>query len=244
MTENQPTGILLTFSAPPRLLSARDPNRGPVDVQDGDERTLVEQARGGSAAAFEELVRRCDRDLLRLACRLTGSAEAARDLYQETFLRAFRSLREFRGDCAFRTWVLRIASHHWLDRARRRVAVRTDPPPAAGPDADRPMPEPADRRGDPERELLRLEIRNRLREAIDCLAPRERLVFEMRHHQGERLTDIAVVLETTEETVRNCLYRAHRRLREILTDLAPPAKAGAAGRGLGRPPGGSTEQGI
>lgn len=211
-------------------------------MQDGDERTLVEQARGGCAAAFEELVRRCDRDLLRLACRLTRSTEEARDLYQETFLRAFRSLRAFRGDCAFRTWVLRIASHHWLDQARRRVADRTDPRPAAGPDEGREAPEAVDRRTDPERELLRLEIRKRLREAIESLAPRERLVFEMRHDQGERLTDIAVALETTEETVRNCLYRAHRRLRESLADLAPPARA--ADRGSGRHRSDSTEQRI
>lgn len=206
-------------------------------MQGDDEGVLIDRARRGDAASFEALVRRHDRSVLGLALRLTGSREEARDIYQETFLRAFQSLPKFRRDCAFRTWVLRISTNVVLDFRRRTGPA----PPGAGTRAaeaegacDRPDGHPA---GNPERALLGEEIRRRLAAALQTLTPRERLVFELRHFEGERLTDVARVLETTEETVRNCLYRAHLRLRERLGDLAP-AGSGTPGRRADGEPGG------
>src|SRR6266852_5804104 len=76
----------------------------------------------GSAAAFEELVRRYDSDVLRLALRSVRSEEEARDIYQEAFLRTFRTLGGFRGECSFRTWLYRIVTNLCLDHARRHRA--------------------------------------------------------------------------------------------------------------------------
>jgi len=74
---------------------------------------------------------------------------------------------------------------------------------------------------DPERALARHEIRRRIETALVHLAPRERLVFELRHDFGLRTRAIAERLETTDETVRNCLFRAHQELRGALGDLWP-----------------------
>jgi RNA polymerase sigma-70 factor (ECF subfamily) len=214
-----------------------------------DDGVLVDRARRGDAAAFETLVRRHDRAVLGLALRLTRSREEARDVYQETFLRAFQALPVFRQESAFRTWLLRIAANLCLDRLRRADAPPPEPV-AGGVRGDGPGDRPdTGPDGDPERAAAGAEIRRRVAAALGALAPRERLVFELRHAQGERLAEVARVLGTTEETARNCLYRAHLRLREALADLAPgrgrvAARGGgraATGRGAERAAGGGLE---
>jgi len=203
-------------------------------VPSSDESALVGEARNGSTAAFEELVRRYDRGVLRLALSIVRSEEDARDIYQEAFLKVFRSIRGFRNECGFKTWLFRIVTNLCLDHARRngarphdRLLLQADPeerrPDAAGPLADaRPG-------GDPEKALAAAELRRRIGEALLGLPARERLVFELRHDQGMRLAAVADILETTEETVRNCLYRAHQRLRQALGDLK--GASGATPRG-------------
>jgi len=203
-------------------------------VQPADESALVARARGGDGAAFEELVRRYDRSVLRLALRIVGSEESARDIYQETFLRVFRSLRDFRGECSFSTWVFRLVTNLCLDHLRKAGArpEAAIPGDAAGEDErpreafladDRPQ-------SDPERVVAGLEIRRRIDRALESLSPRERLVFELRHEEGLRMSAIAEIVETSEETVRNCLYRAHRHLRSALWDLGSEARRATARR--------------
>ena len=203
-----------------------------------DEDRLIGEAQRGSGEAFEELVRRYDAGVLRLAHRLVRSEDAARDIYQETFLKAFRSLRGFRGECSFGTWLYRIVANLCLDRARRQAGRRDAAPrPPDGERADDWTVEAArllvDRRpaSDPEKALEAADIRRRIEEALGRLPERERLVFELRHDQGMRLSAIAGILETSEETVRNCLYRAHQRLRASLADLRQAAGSPAGGAG-------------
>ena len=197
-----------------------------------DESALIGEARSGSAAAFEELVRRYDRSVLRLAFSIVRSEEDARDIYQEAFLRAFRSIPRFRNECAFKTWLFRIVTNLCLDHARRDGARPREPlRPHPGSEDDGRQGAaglPADTRpgADPERVAASAEMRRRIGEALVALPARERLVFELRHDHGMRLAAVADILETSEETVRNCLYRAHQRLREALGDLKGPAGAG------------------
>jgi RNA polymerase sigma-70 factor (ECF subfamily) len=197
-------------------------------VQPIHESRLIGEAQAGDRAAFEELVRRYDRSVLRLALRFVRSEDEARDIYQETFLRLYRTLGRYRHECSLETWILRIATNVCLDLLRRRAARPEEP---AGvleaADSGRIRLEPVDDRpwNDPERALERGEIRGRIETALGALAPRERMVFEMRHYDGMRLRQIGEVIGTTEETVKNCLFRAHRHLRAALRDL------GGAGTG-------------
>ena len=89
-----------------------------------DNLVLVRQAQRGNPAAFEELVRRCHKALLRLALRLTGSERDAQDVCQETFLSAYQNLARFRLECQFHTWIYRIATNRCLDYWRRRKSPR------------------------------------------------------------------------------------------------------------------------
>src|SRR5215468_2910709 len=101
-----------------------------------EERALVQEAQAGSRLAFEELVRRYDRDVLRLALNLMKRTEDARDVYQEAFLKVYRNLHRFRFECSFYTWLYRIVTNVCLDHLRRRQARPEDQAPEAAAHAD------------------------------------------------------------------------------------------------------------
>jgi RNA polymerase sigma-70 factor (ECF subfamily) len=190
-----------------------------------DERCLVVEAQAGSRAAFEELVRRYDRDVLRLAMNLMKRPEDARDVYQDAFLKVYRNLHRFRFECSFYTWLYRIVTNVCLDQLRRRQARPEDQAPESGSAHDEGITDFFERQKeqrptlDPERRLIGKEIQARIAVAMELLSPRERVVFEMKHYQGLKLRAIGDALGTTEETVKNSLFRATRKLRSRLGEL-------------------------
>ncbi len=192
-----------------------------------DDRALIAEAQAGNRAAFEELVRRYDREVLRLALNLMRRPEDARDVYQEAFLKVYRNIHRFRFECSFYTWLYRIVTNVCLDQLRRRQARPEDQAPELN--SDRPEEaglsdfferQKEDRPTlDPERRLMGKEIEARIAAALKRLSPRERMVFEMKHYHGLKLRAIGEVLGTTEETVKNSLFRATRKLRGQLEGL-------------------------
>jgi RNA polymerase sigma-70 factor (ECF subfamily) len=187
-----------------------------------DDRILIERSQAGDRTAFEALIHRYDRDVLRLALNILHSSEDARDVYQEAFLKIYRNIHRFRFECAFYTWIYRIVSNVCLDHMRRRRCRPEDQAPEvtfashrdegpAGDFFDRQQEVRAE--ADPERTLLGHEIGARIESAMAALSPRERMVFEMKHYQGLKLRAIGDALGTTEETVINSLFRATRKLR-------------------------------
>jgi RNA polymerase sigma-70 factor, ECF subfamily len=191
-----------------------------------DERALVAEAQTGSRTAFEELVRRYDRDVLRLALNLMKRPEDARDVYQEAFLKVYRNLHRFRFECSFYTWLYRIVTNVCLDQLRRRQARPEDQAPELSAGRyDEGITDFFERQRehrptlDPERRLVGKEIQARIAIAMERLSPRERIVFEMKHYQGLKLRAIGEALGTTEETVKNSLFRATRKLRSQLGGL-------------------------
>jgi RNA polymerase sigma-70 factor (ECF subfamily) len=198
----------------------------PNTLSSRTERTLVAEAQAGSRAAFEELVHRYDRDVLRLALNLMKRPEDARDVYQEAFLKVYRNLHRFRFECSFYTWLYRIVTNVCLDQLRRRQARPEDQAPEAGSaHHEEGIADFFERQReqrptlDPERQFLGKEIRRRLAAAMQRLSPRERIVFELKHYQGLKLRAIGEALGTTEETAKNSLFRATRKLRSQLGGL-------------------------
>lgn len=186
-----------------------------------DELVLIARAQAGDRLAFESLVRLYERDVLKLILRMVGSEEAAADLYQESFLRVYRSLARFRGQSEFSTWLHRIVVNVCLDHLR---SLQRRPEVQAPPTADgrlEPLAAAAEERPglNPERAMQSREISRRLDAALERLSPRERVVFELRHYEGLRLREIGDRLGSTEDTVKNCLFRATRKLRGELADL-------------------------
>jgi len=187
-----------------------------------DEAAWIRAAQAGDQAAFERLVRAHDRSVLRLAMNLLRSEEDAYDVYQETFLRVFRSLHLFRFDCSFQTWLYRIVSNLCVDQLRRRKVRREESAvveTAEGP-RDRTDVHPDARpHGDPERVLLSRQLGQRIGRVLQELTPRERMVFELRHYQGLRLKAIGDALGTSEEAAKTCLFRATQKMRAALGDF-------------------------
>ena len=185
-----------------------------------DDRELIVRAQYGDAAAFEELVRNYDQAVLRLALHLTGSEQDAQDIYQEAFLRAYQNLDRFRFESSFYTWIYRIVTNLCLDHLRRRqirsrqvgVTVSAD-----GEERD-PFDRLADARpgSNPEHGLRGQELRACLASALQNLTARERFVFELKHYQGLKLRTVAAMLNTSEGTVKNTLFRATQKLRATL----------------------------
>lgn len=192
-------------------------------AKNAEEHALVRKAQAGDRLAFEDLVRRYDRDVLRLALNLVRRPEDARDIYQEVFLRVYRNLHRFRFECSFYTWLYRIVTNVSLDHLRRRATHREEQAPedlTEGHTRDF-FDQQAEHRAsaNPERQFLGQELGREIEAALEKLSPRERMVFELKHYEGLRLRTIGEMLGTTEETVKNSLFRATHKLREQLSNV-------------------------
>jgi len=220
----------LAFSADPGAAALPQVVAGAVDIELAlpqlEDRLLIERAQTGDRAAFEELVHRYDRDVLRLALSILRTAEDARDVYQDVFLKVYRNLHRFRSDCSFYTWLYRIVTNVCLDHLRRRRSRPEDQAPdyaaISGEDAGEDFfgrQRDANVEHDPERLVLGQEIAEKIDGALQSLSPRERLIFEMKHYQGLKLRAIGEALGATEETVKTSLFRATRKLRTQLEGI-------------------------
>lgn len=187
-----------------------------------DEASLIRAVQRGDQDAFEQLVRAYDQSVLRLAVNLLRSQEDARDVFQEAFLRVYRSIDSFRFDCSFHTWLYRIVTNICLDYLRKRKVRKEEPAVVDTPDG------PLDRmndceeeaaHADPERNMWNRQLGRRIEGALEGLTPRERMVFELRHYQGLRLRNIGEILGTSEEAAKNCLFRATQKMRAELGDF-------------------------
>ena len=185
------------------------------------ERSLIRRAQRGDRVAFDALVRRYDQEVLRLTLRLVRSEEEAQDLYQEVFLKVYRSLGQFRLESRFSTWLYRVVTNVCFDHLRQQKS-RSEVPARAGADGELDYAQALadDRPGlNPEQALRAREISRRLEVALRQLSPRERMVFELKHCQGMKLRAIGELCGTSEEAAKNSLFRAVQKLRQDLSDL-------------------------
>jgi RNA polymerase sigma-70 factor, ECF subfamily len=209
------------------MSGARRQNPGQNDASRAQSRALemdlIREAQAGSRVAFDTLVRQYEHQVLRLALHLTGSEHDAEDIYQEAFLKAYRYIGNFRFECSFYTWIYRIVTNLCLDQLRRRKTRREDHAVVvdrAGEEIDI-LASVSDNRSfsNPARELDRKMLGAKIQTALGKLTPRERMVFELKHYQGLRLRTIGEMLNTTEETAKNTLFRATKKLRAQLAEL-------------------------
>jgi RNA polymerase sigma-70 factor (ECF subfamily) len=187
-----------------------------------DDTGLIRAAQQGDAAAFEQLVQQYDRAVLRLAAHLTGSQEDAQDIYQEAFLRAYVHLARFRFECSFYTWIYRIVTNLCLDHLRKkRSRGRELTIMISDGEEEEVLDHMPDRsvRASPERNLASRILREHIVGALARLSPRERMVFELKHYHGLQLRTVAGILNTTEGTVKNTLFRATQKLRSQLSEV-------------------------
>jgi RNA polymerase sigma-70 factor (ECF subfamily) len=184
-----------------------------------DDRALLERARQSDAAAFATLIRRHDKHLYRVARSVLPDDQEAEDAVQESYIRAFTGLRDFRGAAGLRTWLTRIVLNEAIRRRRRqRSMLDLDALQAAQERSRRPVDSSSliARDRDPERAAAQNQIRKLLEKAIDDLPVLFRVVFVMRDVEEISTGDTAKLLGIREETVKTRLHRARRLLRESL----------------------------
>ena len=182
------------------------------------EAIVVERARAGDAGAFRELVVSYSPKLFRLAFRITGDEQSAEDAVQETFLRAWRSLRRFDSRAQFGTWLHRIAVNVALDLARRQERQRSRHEGLSdgrtGEDDPLPSPEPG-----PDRIALSLEVERAVRSGLAGLSAMERTAFVLRHFEGRSIAEICAQLGLGASAGKQAVFRAVKKLRRVLEPL-------------------------
>lgn len=177
----------------------------------------MQRAQRGDDKAFEELVFLCDRQVLNVAYSMTGSLTDAQDIYQDTFMRAFKAVNGFRFQSSFRTWVLRIAMNQAINWRRKRT-LRT----FLSLDSNEEHTQHIDVTNDanPMSSMDSREILDQIRAAMDVLSTKERAIFTLRHFQEIKINEIAHILDCAEGTVKNLLFRATKKMQKALQNYA------------------------
>ena len=192
-----------------------------VEPRAATETQFIERLKRGDAAAFEVLVAERSGEIYGLLYRLTENTEEARDLTQETFLRAFQSIEHFRGDADLRTWLYRIAINQarnrwrWWRRRRRDSTVSLDSNDERG---SKPLTStlPAERGNSPEQETLAHERERVLRAALLTLGHAYREAVILRDIEGLSYEEVAATLRISIGTVKSRLARGRSELRRKL----------------------------
>jgi RNA polymerase sigma-70 factor (ECF subfamily) len=186
--------------------------------REGDQ-ALVARVRGGEREAFDQLTARYQRRLLRLVMRLVNDQAEAEDVVQETFIKAYRALRRFRGESAFYTWLYRIAvntaKNALLARGRRGMVSG-----AVGPRGE-PLVEEEHLRevATPESALASKQIADTVNAAMDALPIDLRTAIALREIEGLSYEEIAEIMGCPIGTVRSRIFRAREAIAHKLRPL-------------------------
>lgn len=174
-----------------------------------DEKMLIVAARNGDADAFARLIAPLQRRIYAMCHDLSGSHDDAQDIAQEVFIKAYKGLSSFVGDSAFSTWLYRITVNAWIDHRRHdsKRELQVDIEPEDLLDNNTPKPDVI-----AESSLLAGHIEK----AVSHLSPQQRAVFVLRHYQEFTIAETARLLGVSEGTVKTLLFRALKKLRELL----------------------------
>lgn len=177
------------------------------------DRDTVAAVLAGTPGAFERLVDSHQALVWHIVLRMTGHREDARDLCQDVFLRVHRTLGQFRHECALGTWIGRVAFSVAANALKRKQIPlaepddEDDPYAAIGGDAS------------PDLELDDQQRRALVHRCVEALSPMQRTLITLYHLDEMPIRDICTIVGAPEGTVKNALFRARRRLREMLIEL-------------------------
>lgn len=197
-----------------------------IDFERLDDAELVAMTRNGRRGAFAAIMQRHNRRLYRVARSVLRDDAEAEDVVQETYVRAYAALGEYRGEAALASWLTRIALNEAFDRRRRR---RPSVEVAAIDEADNRREDSVIRLHpmltdtSPEKNAALAEIRTLVEHAVDALPDKFRTVFVMRDMEEMSIEETAAHLGIPAETVKTRLHRARRLLRDRLEDTLATA---------------------
>jgi RNA polymerase sigma-70 factor (ECF subfamily) len=183
---------------------------------------LIAAYLAGKEEAFNRLVMRHHRTAFNLAYRFLNDYDDANDIAQEAFIRVHKSLKRFKGNCSFKTWLYKIVlnlsrnKYRWKKRRGEFTKVSLDHP-GTNPE-NNPMDVP-DEAMSVDREIKRKEIQARIEESLNRLPAEYREILVLRHMEGLTYTEISELLGCAEGTIKSRLHRARVEIRKLLADM-------------------------
>lgn len=181
-----------------------------MDLAERSDAECVRRLQAGKTDAFEILVRRHEKTIFNLVYRLLGDYDEATETAQDVFLSAYRSIRQFRGEAHFSTWLYRIAVNH--AKTRRRSLANAQRRMVALEATD----QVSDGRSNPAETVMQREIQQRVQQALKSLEPDDALVVLLRDLQDVPYEEMARILEVPIGTVKSRLHRARQALKSRL----------------------------
>jgi RNA polymerase sigma-70 factor, ECF subfamily len=188
-----------------------------MGMMDPQELAAVKRVVAGDTDAFRVLVELHSRSIFKLAYRIMGNEQDADDVVQETFLRAYRKLKDFQFEAALRTWLSRIASNYCMDllaKRRQQTMIALPDSEFGSIAADLAHPSP-----DPERLAQSCETKRTVEAAMKSLTATERTAFVMRHFDGCSIRDISEALNLSDTSAKQHVFRAVRKIRVAVGGL-------------------------
>ena len=177
---------------------------------------LIRRVQAGETEAFEDLVRAHEKTVYNLALRMTGHPQDAEDMAQEAFLKAYRSLPEFRGESKFSVWLYRIVSNVCLDHLRRQGRRPTVSLTAEDEEGEEQQWELPDERLSPERLLEQKLTREAVQKGLAQLPEEQRQILLLREIRGLSYEEIGEIMNLEPGTVKSRIFRARKRLCAFL----------------------------
>ncbi|MFH1852700.1 MAG: sigma-70 family RNA polymerase sigma factor [Candidatus Neomarinimicrobiota bacterium] len=176
-------------------------------------RQLIKKAQAGDAEAFHELVKLHDERVMILAYQLTHNEQDAEDLYQEVFLKAYKSLKNFRFESQFYTWLYRITVNTAFNYKRKLARLNLYEPDEENSSGHLEWIADTD-----DNESSRGEIMSAVKDAMTVLPQKQKTVFILKHLENLKIKDISRILDISEGTVKRYLFRAMEKLRVELKE--------------------------
>ena len=185
------------------------------------EKELILKAQLGDQTAFEQLIYNYDRAVLSIAMRYVRNNDDAKDIYQEVFIRVYKSLKKFEFRSEFSTWIFRITTNVCLTyKSRKKDQLMVPLQEEFEEDnSEFGRVELISDEKSPEEEILNTDLKNFIGNAVDSLSERQRITFVLKHYEGYKIREIAEMLNCKEGTVKKYLFDAINNLRKKLEPL-------------------------
>jgi len=180
---------------------------------------LVKQAQNGNMGAFTELLEKYDRHVLNIAYSFRNNEDDAKDIYQEVFLRVFRSLKNFENRSEFSTWLYRITTNVCItfnSKKERQKMESLDKPIYNGEEDSGKLSDSIAGFEPTNKNLENDELAKQITYAVNKLPPQQKLAFTLKHYQELKITEIADMMNCKEGTVKRYLFNATNKMKEQL----------------------------
>lgn len=184
---------------------------------------IIKKAQSGDMQAFESLLKIYDRQVMNIAYSFRNSEEDAKDIYQEVFLRVFRSLKGFKFNSEFSTWLFRITTNVCITYQRkksRHVHDSLDREISHNENETTKLSDTIMGDSSTDNFALSTELSEHIRSAVEELPPQQKLAFTLKHYEGYKIREISDMLNCAEGTVKRYLFTATNKLREKLEFLS------------------------